>query len=499
MKKFIAVILAMFALVGLLGAGYLSREIEVLGHTVRAYKTEITLNGDEIGSISELSAELKKLIFLRNVDLGNFHLFEDEMESLSAEFPKVTFVYDPYVMIAGNAIPVDAEELDLGNAIGFNIDVLTSELSQLKKLKKVNFGDFALTESEISELQKKFPDVEFTAVMIYDIAGKSYRENIEEIDLSGTRPGDSLTDELSRFPALKKLNLSKTEIATDKLVEIKKAYPDMDIYAEAELGGTVFNTDVEHIDLNFTDVGDFDTFFDTVSLFYSLKKIELCDSGYSNEQMEALQSAYPDTKFVWRVYLGKWSLRTDAVAFSVLIADYSHKRMTSEDIEVLKYCTDLQALDLGHQSITDISVIGEYLTELRILILADNRITDLSPLSNLKHLHYLEFFVNQVTDLSPLAECRELVDLNISYNYRLSDITPILDLPLLERLWLEHVAVSAQDVNLLRETYPKAKIVSAGTGSIDQGWRSHERYFAMIDMFHNDYMSESFSKYDGGL
>lgn len=497
MKKFIAVILAMFAFIGLLGAGYLSREIEVLGHTVRAYKTEITLCGDEIGSISELSAELKKLIFLRNVDLGSFHLFEDEMASLSAEFPKVTFVYDPYVTVAGNTVPADVEELDLGSVPDYDIDALASELSQLKNLKKVSFGDFALNESKISELKKEFPDVEFTAVIVYDVAGKSFREDATEIDLSGTRPGDSLTNELQRFPALKKLDLSRTGLTTDKLIEIKRAYPAVDIYAEAELGGTVFDTDIKYIDLNFTDVGDFDTFFDTVSLFYGLKKIELCDSGYSNEQMEALQNAYPNTKFVWRVYLGKWSLRTDAVAFSVLIADYSHKRMTSEDIEVLKYCTDLQALDLGHQAITDISVIGKYLTELRILILADNRITDLSPLSNLTHLHYLEFFVNQVTDLSPLAACRELVDLNISYNYRLSDITPLLDLPLLERLWLEHVAVSAQDVNLLRETYPEAKIVSAGTGSIDQGWRSHERYFAMIDMFHNDYMSESFSKYDG--
>ena len=71
---------------------------------------------------------------------------------------------------------------------------------------------------------------------------------------------------------------------------------------------------------------------------------------------------------------------------------------------MLKYCTDLRALDIGHQAITDLSVIGEHLTELRVLIIADNKVTDLTPLSNLRHLHYLEFFVNRVSDLSPLAE-----------------------------------------------------------------------------------------------
>ena len=145
---------------------------------------------------------------------------------------------------------------------------------------------------------------------------------------------------------------------------------------------------------------------------------------------------------------------------------------------------------------TDLSVIGEYLTELRVLILADNKITDLSPLANLKHLHYLEFFVNRVTDLSPLAECRELVDLNISYNYGIYDITPLLDLPLLERLWLESCPISDAKVDILREKYPNSKIVKYGKGSVDQGWRTHERYYNMIDMFHRDFLSWSFIKYD---
>ena len=277
-----------------------------------------------------------------------------------------------------------------------------------------------------------------------------------------------------------------------------RAFPNIAFDWNVVLAGHVLSSMSETVDISRTWLWDLELLKTQLELFPRLRYLDMSGCGISNEDMAALREEYSDKfEVVWRLYMGKWSLKTDAVAFSVLIYDYSHKRLTSRDIEVLKYCTKLQALDLGHQALTDLSVIGDYLPELRILILADNSISDLTPLAKLKHLHYLEFFVNRVTDVSPLASCRELVDLNISYNHGLSDITPLLDLPLLERLWLEHCNVSLEDYKLLCDTYPDSRVVYYGKGSVDQGWRGHDRYFAMIDMYHNDYMSELFSKYDG--
>ena len=196
--------------------------------------------------------------------------------------------------------------------------------------------------------------------------------------------------------------------------------------------------------------------------------------------------------------MGKWSLKTDAVAFSVLITDYDYTALTSEDIEVLKYCTDLRALDLGHQRITDLSVIGDYLTELRILILADNWVSDLTPLTKLKHLHYIELFVNPyLEDVSPLGECKEMVDINISHLYKIEDVSNLLDFPIVERFWIENTGVSDADVQMVVDAYPNANVNYDGWGSVDKGWRTHPRYYAMIDMFYKtDYLSEEFSKYD---
>ena len=173
-------------------------------------------------------------------------------------------------------------------------------------------------------------------------------------------------------------------------------------------------------------------------------------------------------------------------------------RLTNDDCKVLKYCTDMVALHIGHNKVTDISFL-QYMPDLRILILVDNwdgdtsdhYLSDLSYVKYCKKLMYLEFFVGDVTDLSVLADLNEMVDLNISYN-PVSDITPLLNYPKLERLFLEHTNVSEADYELLKKTYPDAQIVLYGEGSVDQGWRTHPRYYAMKDMYVKNYVNDLF-------
>ena len=63
----------------------------------------------------------------------------------------------------------------------------------------------------------------------------------------------------------------------------------------------------------------------------------------------------------------------------------------------------------------------------------------------------------------------------------------------IERLFLEHTQLTEADYELLQKTYPDAQVVYYGEGSVDQGWRTHDRYFAMIDMYHNNYVHELFA------
>lgn len=269
---------------------------------------------------------------------------------------------------------------------------------------------------------------------------------------------------------------------------------------DVDLVGVTVNVLDEKADISKIPVKDLEDFKDMLRQLPNLTYIDMCDCGLSNEQMEELQKEFPNIKFAWMLYLGRWKVRTDAKAFSTLHAGPITGRLTNEEAQVLKYCTDLVALDLGHNCVTDIGFIKN-MPELRILIMVDNiasnggYIRDLSVLQYTPKLRYLEFFVGTVSDLSFLQYTPELRDLNISYN-PISDITYLKNLPHIERLYLEHTLISYSDFQELKKLYPDAQVEYYGEGSIDHGWRTHPRYHAMIDMYHKDYLHELFMEPD---
>ena len=331
------------------------------------------------------------------------------------------------------------------------------------------------------------------------IYNKIYSKETTELDLSNDNVDSNIMLELSKLPKLKKVTINNQILPQNLQIDLEKKYPKIKFYWKVKvLNKTVKNT-IKELDLSDSNVKDIDTFKSSLKLLDNLKYLDMSDCNLSNKKLAKLRKEFPNIKIVWSIYLGKWSLKTDAVSFSVLITRFDYRRMKSADIEVLKYCTDLQALDLGHQSITDISVIGEYLPNLRLLILADNKISDIKPLKKLKHLHYLELFMNNIKDISPLKHCKELVDLNLAHIGPLYDFSPLLNnkFPLLERLWIENSGGTAKYYPLLKSKYPKVRIVHTGYGSTHSGWRTHPRYYAMIDMFHKrNYISDLFTKYD---
>ena len=407
------------------------------------------------------------------------------------------------IKIYGQKLNVDATEIDLVGADIASVDELIEKLAPFNRLQKLELGEYPVLSDEEQKLKDGLPGVNIHYKCYVKVYGDLIQKNATEIDLSGKDVSDftELSAALKKLPNVTEVNLHGKDLTFEQQTELVKEFPNIDFGWEIELLGKKYSSDTTDLDLSGNKKATPDLMRQYAPLFTKLTRLDMSDCGATNEEMDALRSDLPGVKVVWRIHMGRWSLKTDAVAFSVLIYDYSHKRLTSKDIEVLKYCTDLQALDIGHQAVTDISVLGDYLPQLRILILADNQVSDLTPVAKMKHLHYIELFVNShlLTDLSPLASCKELVDANVSYLHNVRDISPLYDLPMLERIWVEHTPISAEQLNTLRERHPDAKIVNVGTGSVDQGWRTHERYFAMIGMIHDKNcteLSESFSKYD---
>lgn len=289
------------------------------------------------------------------------------------------------------------------------------------------------------------------------------------------------------------------ETTTEEPTTEEEKIADYDVQLGDVAGGNfkIVNSRDYVANISGIKITDLEDFKGQLKKLPELLYIDMCDCGLSNEQMEELMEEFPDIKFVWRVHMGTWSLRTDALAFSTLHAYASDVRLTNEQAQVLKYCHDLVSLDLGHNDVYDIDFI-KGMPNMHILIMVDNfnrdqggRFNDLSVLKYTPNMMYLEFFVSYVSDLSFLQYTKEMVDLNISYS-SVKDSTYLYDLPKIERLYMESTAIPYSEFENLKKTYPDCYMVYYGSGSVDQGWRTHPRYFAMIDMYHKDYWNDLF-------
>lgn len=242
--------------------------------------------------------------------------------------------------------------------------------------------------------------------------------------------------------------------------------------------------DAEQVDLGRLKVENFDAFAGFLDQLPQLKRVDMFATHMFKKQAKRLSERYPQVEFGWTLYMGDHTVRTDQTAFSTL-HDSKVRRHTSEELEALRYCRSLRALDLGHNDLTDISFLAE-LKELRVLILADNRIEDLSPLSGLTQLTYIELFDNRVNSLEPLAVLPELVDLNIAQNC-VQSLEPLQRMTGLQRLWMREcgdtqTVVTKQALSRLAEALPQTQMDAASLGT-DGGWRSHPHYDVLFQMF----------------
>ena len=277
-------------------------------------------------------------------------------------------------------------------------------------------------------------------------------------------------------------------VPANELIAICAALPETRIFCMTELAGVTVDTSAEEIDLSKCIVADQALFADSLVCFPRLNKVVMEDAqNADNLFFEGLMARYPDIEFVWRVYFGTWSLRTDALAFSTLNSNDS-VRYTSEDFSPLRYCTKLRALDLGHNVITDISFL-ENMPDMKILILADNCIVDISPLAKLGKLEYIELFMNEIVDFSPLSGLNRLLDLNLCHN-KAVDASPLKSLVQLERLWLSYNReMPKSETEAVQEALPNCLCNFEIFYSTHGNWRGHDRYAVVKWIFdHGEYL-----------
>ena len=151
----------------------------------------------------------------------------------------------------------------------------------------------------------------------------------------------------------------------------------------------------------------------------------------------------------------------------------------------LRYCTDIVALDLGHQQINTCEFVA-FMPNLKYLIIADTQIVDLSPLAGLENLEFLEMFLTYAQDYTPLLSLKNLKDLNLAWTY--GDYKIIAQMPWLERCWWGGKWHNQETRDYLTEHCPDTLFEFDDGESTGSGWRDGDLYYAMRDALGMFYM-----------
>lgn len=424
---------------------------------------------------------------LKSVDASGCTDYE-ALLALRSSYPALDLT--AFVTVGGKAVPMDAQRAVL--RADTPLEELLEKLPFLPDLYRVSFAGGAVSYETQDALAAAFPGISFRWDV--ELLGQTASSAAKELSFAGSslseRDVHTLCENLFRFPSLERIDLTGCGLAGEQIAAVRAASGAAVLY-ELTLFGRTVSTDASELDFSGIRMGlsDVAVIEDALGEFPLLEKVVMCDCGISNEDMAALNDRHENVRFVWRVYFSGFSLRTDDTNF-IAARVRNDFPIYSNDLEVLKYCPDLQALDLGHKNITHLNFL-RYVPHLKYLILVENDVNDITPIGELQELTYLEMFWTKCEDISPLQNCKALTDLNISYIYcrPAKCLETLVNMPQLERLWYCGNNLDAGQLEELQAALPDTEMYLAAHGEpTGSTWREHPHYFEMRDFFGMYYM-----------
>ncbi len=426
-KLLLAVLLTAALAVGGLAVRHVVTERRAAEERQRALDAVESFSG--VLSADELPS-LEQYRNLKSVDLRGSACY-DALMRYSEEHPAQEVRY---------TVPLGGLETDSGVTAltlepdSFSLDELTEKLRCLPSLTHITLSRTTLTAEEIARLRASFPDrtIQYTVPLLERELG----EHTRELDLSGLRPEqlDEALRALRLLPALERVELTDAEggntLSGEEVKRLQDAFPELCFAYRFELFGQTVSTEDERIEYVRVPIRNegVEELRRALPLLKSCRYFLLDNCGIDNELLAALRDEFPETKIVWRLYIEYIGFLTD---IKVLHLTWM---WTNQNIQILRYCNELEYFDIGHNTISDISFMA-YMPNLKYAILSYNYVRDVSPLANCKKLEMLElYFCHLLEDISPLAECESLKLLNVSAT-KVHDISPVFKLKNLERFY----------------------------------------------------------------
>ena len=376
----------------------------------------------------------------------------------------------------------DTVSLDLSAVPRAELDEALLMLEYLPALQAVELG--ALEEPSPAEaLQRQFPALRVGYTPTW--RGQALDLNQSSLDLRQVSEADAkaLLGWLPMMGSLRSAELGSGSAETppipwETLAEMQKAAPQADFHYSFTLYGKELTLQDTELDLNHIYIADQGALVKAVTACMpALSYLDMDFCGVDDEYMAEIRDNLPNTEVVWRVWFGTgYTVRTDTERILASNPGIGGE-LCPENTVPLKYCTRVKHLDLGHNSFLGNLDFCNYMPELETLVIALSDISDLSPLANCPHLRYAELQTSALNDLRPLANCHELHDLNICYNFSLTDITPLYGLTNLDRLWIGCLTpIPAAQIEEIRQRLPDCTINTKDLDPTREEWRWDGEY-----------------------
>ena len=420
-------------------------------------------------------SQLEYLTRLKSADFRGSECYQ-EIALWAGEHPEVSVVYSVQLP-NGQWVDSNAQELDLTWLSRTEVSAMLDTLSYLPDVRALRFGEVGTEKFGIQDMQTiraLCPTAEFHFSAV--IGGKTFEGEATSLDLRDARHEDvqALAVVLQCMNRLESVELGSEETGTipwEDIALLKAARPDVQFRYSFTLYGRAVDLDTEKLDyrgIRISDNGD--ALFKVLSCMNHCSYVDMDSTGVSYQSLETMRKLFPQTKIVWRVWFGEnYSVRTDVER--ILASKPSVGGMV-EDASVLRYCTDVKYLDLGHNDdLADLSFAAS-MPKLEVCIIAMTAIKDISALSNCPNLEYLELNSTGIADLSPLENLTGLHHLNIAGCPKIKDITPLYGLTALERLWIgRDTPVPADQAKRMKELVPTCNVNTTTDDPHGDAWR----------------------------
>ena len=415
-----------------------------------------------VAAVEEDFELLEECINLQYLDLTGSTCYDLILE-YTKNHPNVEVVYTAPL---GNLTLSNSETQVALEPETYDFSTLKNQLTYLPRLKELSLPKTSLTAEDLSALRDAFPNLNISYSIV--LMGTEYLPDVTSADFSAASSGDlaNMIDKLPLLPELTEATLPES-LTMEEVKQLIEQFSDITFHYTFELFGQTLSTETERAEYTDVKIGHNgeNEIRAALDIMPKCTYLRLEDCGLDNETLASIQADYPNTKIAWRVsFGGQYSLMTDETTLRTVYG------VENKHNEILKYCTSLKYIDMGHNTtLTDIS-FASYMPDLEILILSGSSVKNVDALANCKKLIFLEMAnCYALEDISALKNCESLRFLNIGFS-NVTDLTPIQDLPL-ERFVYLGPKVDKETQTAFEESHPDCWVRFSGQNPLSLGWK----------------------------